>query len=112
MRCAHCEDPACLLVCPVNAYRKEKDGFVAHDPERCIGCELCRLVCPYGAPKYDQGTKRVVKCDFCIDKVRDGGRPECASNCISRAITFGRAEDVVEKVKEKISSGDGFMVLG
>jgi Fe-S-cluster-containing dehydrogenase component len=112
MRCAHCEDPACLRVCPVNAYRKDENGFVVHDMERCIGCELCRLVCPYGAPKYDERRKQVLKCDFCMERVKQGEKPECAVNCIAKAISFGKAGDLLETIKERSSKGHGFMVLG
>ncbi len=112
VRCAHCEDPACMNVCPLNAYHKDEDGFVVHDRDKCIGCELCRLVCPYGGPKYHADKRQVVKCDFCIDRVKNGEQPECSRNCVPRAITFGRAHDVMESVKGKIALGKGFMVLG
>lgn len=112
MRCAHCEDPACLLVCPVNAYRKEENGFVVYDPERCIGCELCRLVCPYGAPKYDEKKNQVVKCDFCIERVKQGEQPECVVNCIARAISFEKVSDLLGTIKGRFAKGEGFMVLG
>ncbi|MDC7246987.1 MAG: 4Fe-4S binding protein [Sphaerochaetaceae bacterium] len=37
---------SCIEVCPVEAiYRDEKDNIMV-DPEKCIGCKKCTLVCP------------------------------------------------------------------
>ncbi len=36
LACNHCENPACLAACPVEAYTKREDGVVVHNPERCM----------------------------------------------------------------------------
>lgn len=53
--CMQCNNPPCTKVCPVAATYKRKDGIVAIDYDKCIGCRYCISACPYGARTFDWG---------------------------------------------------------
>lgn len=79
--CRQCGEPACIPVCPTAAISKdEEDGVVHVDEEKCIGCMLCTLACPYGGVYYSEKMAQVIKCDFC------DGDPECVKWCPTEAI--------------------------
>ena len=46
--CNHCTKPACLAACPMKAIRKrEEDGIVLVDLQKCRGIRNCIRACPY-----------------------------------------------------------------
>ena len=112
--CQHCEKPACVEVCPVGAtYKREEDGIVVQDVEKCIGCRACESACPYtgvrtfiaGEPSYsceipvgdyDAGphmAEKVEKCDFCLHRLQRGEVPACMEFCPGAARHFGDLDD-------------------
>jgi anaerobic dimethyl sulfoxide reductase subunit B (iron-sulfur subunit) len=95
MSCNHCEDPACAKTCPAKAYTKrDGDGIVIHNPDRCIGCRYCTWVCPYGAPQYDPVSGRVMKCNLCLEELVQGRNPICVNACPTRAIEVAALADI------------------
>lgn len=80
--CFQCDGAPCLSVCRTGALKRNEIGVVSVDAERCIGCRMCVMACPFGNVVYSQRARRAVKCDQC------GGEPRCASVCPSRAIEF------------------------
>ena len=84
MQCRHCPDAPCIEACMTNAMRRDaKSGQVIHDKDRCVGCWMCVMVCPFGVIKPDVAKKKVAsKCDLCLER----GFPACVENCPNEAI--------------------------
>ena len=90
--CMHCDRSPCAMVCPVGATYKDEEGVVHQNYDRCIGCRLCTVACPYGAryfnwfkpefpepmvsyrnPDYEPRIRPkgiVEKCVFCVQRIR------------------------------------------
>jgi DMSO reductase iron-sulfur subunit len=89
LACNHCDEPACLNACPVDAITKrESDGVVLIDQDKCVGCRYCSSVCPYGAPRIDTDTNKVSKCTMCAHRLDADLKPACATVCLTGAIQF------------------------
>ena len=73
--CQQCEDAPCKLICPTEAIGEE--GI---EKERCIGCGLCMMVCPFGAVVIHE--HKAHKCNQCPDL----DTPACIKACSQRAI--------------------------
>ncbi|MBI5301780.1 MAG: dimethylsulfoxide reductase subunit B [Chloroflexi bacterium] len=89
MSCNHCENPACVNVCPTGAMTKRADGIVVINQDQCVGCRYCEWACPYGAPQFDEAKGVMTKCNFCEDLLAQGQNPVCVDACVMRAIEFG-----------------------
>lgn len=89
--CLHCEEPACVQICPQNAHVVTDSG-VYHDPTRCILCGMCSLLCPNTGINYTGD--ELIKCDLC------GGEPVCVEFCSTAAIEYVEAESVPRTKRE------------
>jgi len=115
--CNHCDNPACVRVCPTQATFKRADGVVMMDYHRCIGCRYCMAGCPYGArsfnfkdprpyikttnPAFPTRTKGVVeKCNFCEERLKKDLPPACVAACQKGVLVFGDLNDPQSEVRE------------
>lgn len=101
LRCAHCENAPCSIVCPVDAIKKTEEGATVIDEQVCIACGNCALVCPYGIPLFSEASKKMVKCDQCIDRQKEGEEPVCVRNCPTLALQFGEIEEYEAPKRER-----------
>lgn len=120
--CQHCENPACLRVCPTGATYKDDKGRVEIDYDKCIGCRMCMGACPYSArtfnweepayavdfplgdfdaPKHVAGA--VEKCTFCANRLARGEEPACMEHCPGRARYWGDLDDPGSDVSRAIA---------
>ena len=113
INCQHCENPACAKACPVGAtYKRTEDGVVMQDYDKCIGCRMCMVACPYNARSFnwkkpDYYVEHAVgefdapvhqynvveKCTFCANRVARGEPPACMVLCPGRARYWGDLDD-------------------
>ncbi|MCX7940470.1 MAG: 4Fe-4S dicluster domain-containing protein [Endomicrobia bacterium] len=83
IQCRHCEDAPCVYSCLTGAMYKTDKGVVLHNKEKCVGCWMCIMVCPFGVIKPDLNIKKIAsKCDLCLDKEV----PACVENCPNEAL--------------------------
>lgn len=102
--CNHCEEPACVAVCPTGAtWKRAEDGIVVVDKDVCIGCKYCIQACPYDMRFLNQDTGAADKCDFCIHRVSQGLAPACVEACPSRARVFGDINDPASEVSKMVA---------
>ncbi len=98
MACQQCEDAPCVAVCPTGAMHIDPAlNCVAWDQEKCIGCRMCTLACPFGAVFY-QTPGRIIKCDLC------GGEPECVAFCPTHALEYVEETDAVRGRKKAFAT--------
>ena len=119
LACQHCDTPACVSVCPTGAsYKREKDGLVLVDTQKCIGCKSCIAACPYNGvrtllpgelsypvafalgdwavPEHIPNT--VEKCTMCVERIDRGERPRCVDLCTPRARFWGDLDDASSEI--------------
>ncbi len=100
-RCMHCEDAGCMKICPApGALFRTKDGAVAYDRDKCIGCKLCVNACPFDVPRYDDEGK-VSKCHLCFDRIGAGMSPACVKTCPTGALRFGNRAELISAVRSE-----------
>ena len=94
--CQHCENPACVNVCPTEASYVADDGTVQIDKSKCIGCQFCAMACPYNVRYLDEEERVVEKCTLCQQKTAQGELPQCVMQCSARARFFGDLDQGLE----------------
>lgn len=128
--CQHCENPACLKVCPTGATYKDEMGRVEINYDNCIGCRMCMAACPYNArsfnwedpvhdPDFNYGDKDVPvrvkgvaeKCTLCKERTDRGDEPMCVKCCPTKARTFGDLDDPKSAISQLIREKHAYVLL-
>ena len=93
IQCRHCEDAFCAQACISGGIRKEKStGDVIVDPQKCVGCWSCIMVCPIGAIVKNEDYNKAVKCDHCPDLET----PACVAVCPTHALVYCEQDEMEE----------------
>jgi nitrate reductase beta subunit len=105
--CEHCLNPACAAVCPSGAiYKREEDGIVLIDQDKCRGWRMCVSGCPYKKIYYNWSTGKSEKCIFCYPRIEAGQPTVCSETCVGRIRYLGVILYDADRIKEAASVPD------
>lgn len=121
-RCMHCDNPACMNLCPFGTIGKTKQGAVFIDSDYCMGGAKCRDVCPWEIPQRQAGVGIYLKlapklagggvmykCDGCADLQAKGELPVCQTSCPKDAIIFGNFDQIKELAQKRADKIGGYL---
>lgn len=97
--CNHCTNPGCLSACPRDAiFKREEDGVVLVDLDRCQGYRYCIAGCPYKKIYFNPKISKSEKCILCFPRIEQGLPPACAQQCVGRIRFVGFLDDEESQV--------------
>ncbi len=105
--CEHCLNPSCAASCPSGAiYKREEDGIVLVDQDRCRGWRMCVSGCPYKKVYFNHRTGKAEKCTFCFPRIEVGLPTVCSETCVGRLRYLGLVLYDVDRVLEAAATPD------
>jgi len=109
--CNHCVNPACVSACPSGAaYKREEDGIVLIDQDRCRNWRYCISSCPYKKIYYNWTSGKMEKCILCYPRIESGLPPVCFHSCVGKIRSFGVIFYDMDKIKEAALANDKDLV--
>jgi Fe-S-cluster-containing hydrogenase component 2 len=55
--CTQCDEAWCMRACPVDAISVDMaTGAKVVSDDKCVGCKVCTIACPFGTINYSQAT--------------------------------------------------------
>ncbi|HEX7445866.1 MAG TPA: 4Fe-4S dicluster domain-containing protein [Methanothrix sp.] len=107
--CRQCEDAPCVAVCRTGAlYQDPVTGIVDRNVEKCIGCWMCAMICPYGVVGRQADARRAVKCDRC----KDLDEPACVRACPAGTLVFATQSEFMEVMRKAAAARIARMASG
>ena len=105
--CEHCLNPTCVAACPSGAiYKREDDGIVLIDQEKCRGWRMCVSGCPYKKIYYNWSSGKSEKCTFCYPRIEAGMPTVCSETCVGRIRYLGVMLYDADKILEAAQTPD------
>ncbi len=105
--CEHCLNPSCVASCPTAAiYKREDDGIVLIDQDKCRGWRMCVSGCPYKKIYYNWKTGKSEKCIFCYPRIEAGEPTVCSETCVGRIRYLGVLLYDADRIREAASAVD------
>jgi nitrate reductase beta subunit len=105
--CEHCLNPACVAACPSGAiYKREEDGIVLVDQDKCRGWRMCVSACPYKKIYYNWSTGKSEKCLLCYPRLESGQPTVCSETCVGRIRYLGVVLYDADRIKDAAATVD------
>ena len=105
--CEHCLNPSCAASCPSGAiYKREEDGIVLIDQEKCRGWRMCVSGCPYKKVYYNWSTGKSEKCTLCYPRIESGNPTVCSETCVGRIRYIGVMLYDADRIEEAANVAD------
>lgn len=105
--CEHCLNPACVASCPSGAiYKREEDGIVLIDQDKCRGWRMCVSACPYKKIYFNWESGKSEKCTFCYPRIENGEPTVCSETCVGRIRYLGVLLYDADKIEAAASVAD------
>jgi nitrate reductase / nitrite oxidoreductase, beta subunit len=110
--CEHCLNPSCVASCPSGAmYKREEDGIVLVDQDKCRGWRFCVSGCPYKKVYFNHHTGKAEKCTFCYPRIEAGLPTICSETCVGRLRHLGLMLYDADRIQEAASVRDPHRLL-
>jgi len=109
--CNHCLNPSCVAACPsASAYKREEDGIVLIDQEKCRSWQHCTRACPYKMVYTQFREGKASKCHLCYPQIEKGEGPFCFEACVGRARHQGYLLYDADRVPEVAAAPDNNII--
>ena len=103
--CEHCLNPTCVAACPSGSiYKREEDGIVLIDQNKCRGWRMCISGCPYKKIYYNWKSGKAEKCTFCYPRIENGEPTVCSETCVGRIRYLGVMLYDADRIEEAAST--------
>ncbi|MCH9853582.1 MAG: nitrate reductase subunit beta [Alphaproteobacteria bacterium] len=103
--CEHCLNPTCVASCPSGSiYKREEDGVVLIDQDKCKGWRMCVSGCPYKKIYYNWKSGKAEKCTLCYPRLENGDPTVCAETCVGRIRYLGVMLYDADRIEEAAST--------
>lgn len=105
--CEHCLNPSCVASCPSGAiYKREEDGVVLIDQDKCRGWRMCVSGCPYKKIYFNWQSGKSEKCTMCYPRLEAGEPTVCSETCVGRIRYLGVLLYDSDEIKNAASTMD------
>ncbi len=105
--CEHCLNPTCVASCPSGSvYKREDDGIVLVDQDKCRGWRMCVSGCPYKKIYFNWQTGKAEKCVFCFPRIEAGQPTVCSETCVGRIRYLGVMLYDADRIEQAASVAD------